>query len=461
MGDGTTADGVVAFSTSSYDIASGIQYLLSSFSVVATVSKIDTIGAVTEINEKPCITKHPHWNISISAREDLAGIERVWADHVNASAVKEKLASTFPSINRKFEKIAGDLMTLPILSINECQATNGNVYDFSVQDDENFIAGFGGLCCHNTDADVDGSHIRILLLTFFFRYMRPIIDRGFLYIAQPPLYKIKLGKSERYLKDDTELKSFLFDWASQNTSLSTNGKLIEAGEWKKQLDDLMRYDTELERVSNQIEVTRQHTHELVTFLHNIEWAPGKFSPQQIIDILIGTFKQYQITPGAETNLEGSMAIEGDGAATAYIAVLTFKEHKKTWDIPMRFFTMEETARLLELYQSIAHFEKETWIFRLLNKDTSVSNIGVIALCDTIVKTTKSLMTIQRYKGLGEMNPEQLWETTMDPARRRFVQVSIEDALKADQWFCSLMGEDVEDRRMYIEKHAHFVRNLDV
>jgi DNA gyrase subunit B len=85
----------------------------------------------------------------------------------------------------------------------------------------------------------------------------------------------------------------------------------------------------------------------------------------------------------------------------------------------------------------------------------------MTLCETITSTAKSLMTIQRYKGLGEMNPEQLWETTMDPARRHFLKVSIDDALKADQWFSSLMGEDVADRRLYIEKHAHFVRNLDI
>lgn len=110
---------------------------------------------------------------------------------------------------------------------------------------------------------------------------------------------------------------------------------------------------------------------------------------------------------------------------------------------------------------IYHLEKSEWTFDLQNKNISTTSIGILVLCNTIIKTAKSLMTIQRYKGLGEMNDDQLWETTMDPEQRRLMQITVEDALKADQWFTSLMGENVEDRRLYIEKHAHFVRNLDV
>lgn len=311
-----------------------------------------------------------------------------------------------------------------------------------------------------TDADVDGAHIRILLLTFFFRYMKPLIEKGFLYIAQPPLYKVKLGRSERYLKDESEFKGFLFDWAAQGASLSVQGKALDAGNWKKLSESLLAYEHELERVGNSFETTAHHTHELIEFLHAQGMDVAKLPFDQFILILSGHFKKYEISPFIEQqNLEGDMSIEGNNKPPQYEVV--FKELKKTWQIPLRFFESEETAKLLEMYKSLAHLDRERWVFALQGKDISETNVGVLALCSTIVKTAKSLMTIQRYKGLGEMNPEQLWETTMDPERRRFMQVSIDDALKADQWFSSLMGEDVEDRRTYIERHAHFVKNLDV
>jgi DNA gyrase subunit B len=308
-----------------------------------------------------------------------------------------------------------------------------------------------------TDADVDGAHIRILLLTFFFRYMQPLIHRGFIYVAQPPLYKVKLGKAERYLKDETEFKSFLFDWAAQNATITTQGKDLESHASKKLLGELLKYEEEVERLGNQIETTQDHTHELISFLNEIGWELGKFTTQQVVDKLTEHFKKYTISYVTEADIEGAMSLEGAAPAKS---VITFKELKKEWEIPVRFFNSEETAQVLELYKPVAYLDKEVWMLTH-SKEAPQSATGALLLCNAIIKTAKSLMTIQRYKGLGEMNPEQLWETTMDPVRRRFLQVTIEDALKADQWFSSLMGEEVEDRRMYIEKHAHFVKNLDV
>lgn len=309
-----------------------------------------------------------------------------------------------------------------------------------------------------TDADVDGSHIRILLLTFFFRYMKPLIEHGFLYIAQPPLYKVKLGKAERYLKDESEFKNFLFDWAAQNTTFTLGGKELEQHAWKKLLEQLLTYEYELEQASMAIETTTQHTHELIVFLHSIGWEPNKFSIEQIVQQLSSYFTKYSISRVVEENKEEA-SIENN--SMLYKAVLLFKELKKEWEIPLRFFDAEETVKLLQLYQPIVALDQAPWTFALQGKEAGEAKSGTVMLRDIIIKTAKSLMTIQRYKGLGEMNPEQLWETTMDPERRQFVQVTIEDAFKADQWFSSLMGENVEDRRMYIEKHAHFVRNLDI
>ena len=128
---------------------------------------------------------------------------------------------------------------------------------------------------------------------------------------------------------------------------------------------------------------------------------------------------------------------------------------------VKIFDSEETTRLLTLHKPVSQLEKTDWILKSGGRVGEVSGSGAVALSSAITKAGKSLMTIQRYKGLGEMNPGQLWETTMDPSTRTLLQVSIEDALKADQWFASLMGDVVEDRRNYIERHAHFVKNLDV
>ena len=308
-----------------------------------------------------------------------------------------------------------------------------------------------------TDADVDGSHIRILLLTFFFRYMRPLIERGFLYIAQPPLYKAKIGRNERYLKDESEFKTFLHDWAAQSAELVVNGKQLEAATWRTVLNDMRAYEDELERVSTQIETSYSHTHEQVGFLDAIGWQLGAYTTEELVEKLKQHFKKYEITFLQEMPVDAAV----EGAAVAVKEIISFKEQKKVWDVPARFFHSEETVKLLDLYRIVKNLDTASWSFAVSGKEPVVVTSGVLVLCDTIVKTAKSMMTIQRYKGLGEMNPEQLWETTMDPEKRRFVQVTIEDAIKADQWFCSLMGEEVEDRRSYIEKHAHFVRNLDV
>jgi len=308
-----------------------------------------------------------------------------------------------------------------------------------------------------TDADVDGAHIRILLLTFFFRYMKPLIEQGFLYVAQPPLYKVKVGKVERYLKDDTELKALLFEWAHDHASLTIGGNQVDQIAWKQTLADALKYEVETSRISNLLEVSQSHCHELVTFLHETGWQTNAHTDQEITDKLSNYFSKYQVKLVVESDLD-TAAPEGQAATKSFI---TFKENKKEWAVPVSFFNSDETKKLLSLFVPVSQLEQTPWKFAQTGKDNGITNTGVLNMCQAVVATGKSLMTIQRYKGLGEMNPEQLWETTMDPARRTFLQVSIDDAIKADLWFSSLMGEDVEDRRSYIEKHAHFVKNLDV
>jgi len=291
MGDGTVSETEIKVSTVSRDLAAQLQYLLLAHGVVCSTSVREPTGEPSGmIRGKPITQRHTAYVLSVAARDDLLHLAPVWTTHHLADKLRPKIAKEAHAgtgINRAFVPLHGDLVGLPVRSVTEVEPTRGMVYDFSVEDAENFVCGMGGICCHNTDADVDGSHIRTLLLTFLYRYMPELIEAGYVYIAQPPLYQVKKGKVRRYAFSDEEL------------------------------------------------------------------------------------------------------------------------------------------------------------------DAIREEIG------------KDGITVQRYKGLGEMNPSQLWETTMDPETRTMLQVTIEDAMEADRMFTILMGDAVEPRRAFIEKHAREVENLDV
>lgn len=304
-----------------------------------------------------------------------------------------------------------------------------------------------------TDADVDGSHIRILLLTFFFRHMLPLIEKGYLYIAQPPLYKVKIGKKSRYLDDDSQLDEFLFEWAQDHVKLRLNNAEVEGQQWHEMLSDLLKYRQEITKIRNHFEVATQHCHELFGFIHEHGDVANR-DVHELASALQSFFPHYEITPIGNTLME-------DGTMTDPTH-LEFSHEKRKWNVPVRFFLAEEVADMLKLYQSLGTLNTANWMMTSRQKEfSSEEHPGILGLSDAITQCGKALMTIQRYKGLGEMNADQLWETAMDPANRRLLRVSVEDALKADQWFNSLMGDAVEDRRDYIQKHAHFVRNLDI
>lgn len=284
LGDGTLAQRLVSFATTSEILADQLMYLLLMHGIRVSV----TVRKPTEIRGKPVISRRTAYYLTIGDRDAIAYLEPVWGDHPRAPEVRRWLASPRGSGGKQVvHTLCGDLIALPVKAVRPVPASNGKAYDFSVAGDETFICGRGGVCAKNTDADVDGAHIRTLLLTFFYRYMQPLIEEGHLFIAQPPLYRIAAGKEVYYAYTEAE------------------------------------------------------------------------------------------------------------------------------------------------------------------KDEIVKRLG------------GDKVTIQRYKGLGEMNPEQLWETTMDPARRNLLQVTVEDAAEADRIFTMLMGDAVLPRRRFIQTHAKEVQNLDV
>ena len=276
LGDGTIGGNHISFTTNSPELKDGLLYLLGQLGLVATTSHHSPLTKP----DAPIQTRQDYYTLTLCGKEQLTNCHPIWQRHTNASTLMSHLQRPARKA-QSYVPISEDLMGLEVLTAAEIDPVGEYVYDFSVEGDENFICGTGGLCCHNTDADVDGAHIRTLLLTFFYRYQRELVDQGFVYIACPPLYKIERGRSHYYCYSDREL----------------------------------------------------------------------------------------------TNL-----IEHEFPANANY-------------------------------------------------------------------------TIQRFKGLGEMMPNQLWETTMDPETRTLKQIDIEDAAEADRIFTILMGDRVAPRREFIETHG--------
>jgi len=284
FGDGTVSDRSIRWTTTSRDLASGLLYLLSAQDVVASHTELDADSLSSGIDT----VTNPH-TITVNARKDLARLRAVWEPHRNSAELAEYVDKGGDNPGaRRYEEISDDLVALDVRSVEEVDPSGEYVYDFSVENDENFVAGLGGICAHNTDADVDGAHIRTLLLTFFYRHMRPLLERGHVYATQPPLYRVRY-RGETY--------------------------------------DAM---TEAER-------------------------------------------------------DRIVAEKCDGTPDQ----------------------------------------------------------------------------VQRFKGLGEMNPGQLWETTMNPETRHLKQITVEDAAAADKMFSVLMGDAVEPRKQFIKEHAPEAEWVDI
>jgi DNA gyrase subunit B len=309
-----------------------------------------------------------------------------------------------------------------------------------------------------TDADVDGSHIRTLLLTFFFRYMRPLITRGFLYIAQPPLYKVKLGKKEQYLKDDTAFRKFILDWARENITLQLENNKLSEEAWNRVLDEMLQYEIHLQQIASLFRISIENTHKLIMTLNDL--ASGDIhNAETLKKALEQRFSQTMVT--IETIIqdlpEGTEILQAPQEQKR----IAFSAQYHRWHIPYDFFSNEHVMRLRSSHEKLLTLAEKGWTISILGKDNFEHGTGLLELLYNIEKLCKPYLQVQRYKGLGEMNADQLWETSMDPARRNLLQVTLDDIPEAEMWFYNLMGEDVTERKQFIEENGHFVKHLDV
>ena len=305
-----------------------------------------------------------------------------------------------------------------------------------------------------TDADVDGAHIRTLLLTFFFRYMKPLIERGYLYIALPPLYKVKIGKQEQYIDNEKSFKEFLFNWARANTTFLTDSTESPEATWHNLLNLLSFYQARINEVSAIYRVAAEYIHQLVIFAVQYPWKE-LHETSELISALNTHFSEYAIS------LKQPATDDDDNAQDTASPVIIFSKRNTQWIIDLGFFKSDELATLIELFKPLSILEESEWKLQIKGKERVIEGKGIVKLINAISQISKPYMSIQRYKGLGEMNADQLWETAMDKETRSLLKVNIEDELLADSWFTTLMGDDVTGRREFIEDHGQFVKNLDV
>ncbi|MBD3426946.1 MAG: DNA topoisomerase (ATP-hydrolyzing) subunit B [Candidatus Omnitrophica bacterium] len=324
------------------------------------------------------------------------------------------------------------------------------------------------------DADVDGSHIRTLLLTFFYRQMKDLVEKEHIYIAQPPLYRVKRGKKEEYINTEKEMKQFLIDQGTEGMQIEViSGKSpLTTNKLQELLGFLIRLEklaAGIERrgvkLSEYVKLRQKKTNKLPVYRVKVE---GEYIYLYSDDELA----ELRAKSGSEKELEMNGEEKSDQEEQAEtIAVQEFYEAREIEKISKEIAKFgldiadyaretppEKETYLEEKGKKKKKSKEETPLFIIDGEEEVFSLKGLLR---HVLSVGEKGMTIQRYKGLGEMNPEQLWETTMDPERRTLQQVTIEDAVEADEMFTVLMGDSVESRRHFIIEHAKDVKNLDV
>jgi DNA gyrase subunit B len=309
-----------------------------------------------------------------------------------------------------------------------------------------------------TDADVDGSHIRTLLLTFFYRQMPELVERGYVYIAQPPLFKVKRGKREEYIKDEKSMVRYMMRQATNDIKVKslTSETEIEGRELARSLEQMVEFNRYCEKAARRL---GGDVRLLQTLLEGFGGAKGLLR------------KEGMTLRNVFENEEDITRIEGFLADKGYKTDLSEDEEHGMWEIETvadagisicidwNLASYVEFQKAVEFYTKLENTLPAPFV---VGENGSSEEIPTReALLERVLAAAKKDLTIQRYKGLGEMNPEQLWETTMNPEKRTLLQVKVDDAVETDQIFTVLMGDAVEPRRRFIEDNALDVKNLDV
>jgi DNA gyrase subunit B len=299
-----------------------------------------------------------------------------------------------------------------------------------------------------TDADVDGSHIRTLLLTFFFRHMQELIERGHLYVAQPPLYRISDKKKEIYIKDEDEFNSFILNRISEKERvLLKDGTELSGRRLVNFLGGLVKFYDSLNKLSK-----KGYSSKFLEFLilNNVDdkklFGDREFMERFLEKLEKNGFDVSNITFAGEDGLCEFVIRDTQNGGTPSIV---------NWD----FLSSPELKQLFGVSQQLRDLMRQEFTIVTNGFKNTIDNPHKLLI--ELMERGKKGLEIQRYKGLGEMNPEQLWVTTMDPEKRRLLKVRIEDAVEADDMFTILMGDKVEARREFIQNNALEVSELDI
>jgi DNA gyrase subunit B len=326
------------------------------------------------------------------------------------------------------------------------------------------------------DADVDGAHIRTLLLTLFYRQMRPLIEKGHVYIAQPPLYKVKRGKREEYINTEEQMNNLLIELGKEGTKLKKlkSGKKADKAFTSKKFDEILSVLFEIEKLESSIEKKGVNFSE---YLEKRNKKSKKLPRYRVKveeethfvyndDELAGLVKEKEKQKGKEIEIEDEQA-EGNLKIKNRADVLEFYEAQDLEDLIKE---IEKAGLTMDGYsinidqlseKEREEIQKKPPLKLETEKKEDIYVYSLKEVLTTIRRIGKQDISLQRYKGLGEMNPEQLWTSTMDPENRTVLKVKMEDAVKADEMFTVLMGDMVEPRRNFIKKHAKEAENIDV